>query len=206
MTPAMDALLAATKGLKRIVLTTHRRESFGEVMARNLGVLRRFVTRHDDLALVFPVHPNPAVIGPATEILSSHPRIHLIPPLGYDEFTILLSHAWLIVSDSGGVQEEAPTLGKPLLILRENTERPEAVESGVARLVGRSSQRLALMLEQTYEDGSWARRVGKTLNPFGDGKSGKRIVHIIAEALGDSRQAPPLATLAWSPEHQARVH
>jgi UDP-N-acetylglucosamine 2-epimerase (non-hydrolysing) len=182
--PAMTELLKATQGLKRIVLTTHRRESFGEVMAGNLHVLRNFVDQHDDVALVFPVHPNPAVVSLTMATLAGHPRIYLMQPLNYQDFVILLSHAWLIVSDSGGVQEEAPTLGKPLLILRENTERPEAVASGVARLVGRAPERLAAMLDEVYADDTWSKQVQRIENPFGRGDSGQRIVQAIAEVLG----------------------
>jgi len=188
----LEALIKTTEGLKRIVLTTHRRESFGEVMSENLKVIRRFVERYDDTTLLFPVHPNPEVTGPAYAILSGHPRIHLLKPLNYDEFIVLLSYAWLIVSDSGGVQEEAPTLGKPLLILRENTERPEAVESSVARLVGGSSRRLAAMLEEVRRDGSWTSQIGKIENPFGQGDSGRRIVEIVAELFSDLRDDPYL--------------
>lgn len=177
-------LFRATEGLRPIVLTTHRRESFGRKMLQNLRVIRRFVETHDDVALVFPVHPNPAVVRAANAILSGHPRIHLIGPLHYDQFIRICARAWLIVSDSGGVQEEAPTLGKPLLILRENTERPEGVESGIARLVGNNSKRLEMLLEEAYEHGSWAERVEKTENPFGQGDSGQRIARIIAEVLG----------------------
>jgi UDP-N-acetylglucosamine 2-epimerase (non-hydrolysing) len=107
----------------------------------------------------------------------------LIEPMGYAEFIGLLSYAWLIVSDSGGVQEEAPTLGKPLLILRENTERPEAIESGIARLVGASPSRLGRMLEEAYEAGSWAEQVETVKNPFGHGDSGERIAQIVATIL-----------------------
>lgn len=181
---ALEKLFRQTAPLKRIVLTTHRRESFGELMTENLVALRRFVEAHEDVALIFPVHPNPAVTGPATRLLAGHPRIHLIEPLGYEDFVRLLAHAWLIVSDSGGVQEEAPTLGKPLLILRENTERPEAVEAGVARLVGGRPDHLAAMLEEIYVGGSWAEEVCKVENPFGRGDSGKRIAQIISELLG----------------------
>lgn len=184
VSPVVARLLEATGGLKRIVLTTHRRESFGHVMAGNLRVLRSFVERRPDVALLFPVHPNPDVVGPATAILSGQPRIHLVPPLGYEDFIVLLSRAWLLVSDSGGVQEEAPTLGKPVLVLRENTERPEAIEAGVARLVGSDPARLALMLEEAYQDGSWVRGVGA--NPFGQGDSGKRIAQIIARLLDEA--------------------
>jgi UDP-N-acetylglucosamine 2-epimerase (non-hydrolysing) len=181
--PAIEALLHATRGLKRVVLTTHRRESFGELMTENLLTLRRFVESREDVALIFPVHPNPAVVSAAHNALSNHPRIHLIEPLGYEDFISLLSESWLIVSDSGGVQEEAPTLGKPLLVLRENTERPEALESRVARLVGGQPERLASMLEEAYAEDSWASEVGKIENPFGRGDSGKRIAEIIAELL-----------------------
>jgi UDP-N-acetylglucosamine 2-epimerase (non-hydrolysing) len=183
----LSALLKATEGLRRIVLTTHRRESFGETMSNNLTVIRSYVERYHDTAVLFPVHPNPAVSGPAVSILSGHPRIHLLEPLNYDEFIVLLSHAWLIVSDSGGVQEEAPTLGKPLLILRENTERPEAVQSSVARLVGGSPRSLATMLEEVRHESSWAANIGKVENPFGQGDSGERIVRIIAELLSEVR-------------------
>jgi UDP-N-acetylglucosamine 2-epimerase (non-hydrolysing) len=183
----LQELIKATEGLKRIVLTTHRRESFGEAMAENLKVIRCFVERYQDTALLFPVHPNPAVSGLAFSILSGHPRIHLLPPLNYDDFIALLSHAWLIVSDSGGVQEEAPSLGKPLLILRENTERPEVLESSVARLVGGSPRILAAMLEEARQEDSWANDIGKIENPFGQGDSGKRIVEIVAQLLSEVR-------------------
>jgi UDP-N-acetylglucosamine 2-epimerase (non-hydrolysing) len=188
--PEVQELLARTEGLRRIVLTTHRRESFGETMSGNLKVLRRFVERHDDVALLFPVHPNPVVVETTTAILSGHPRIHLVAPLGYEDFVLLLSSAWLLVSDSGGVQEEAPTLGKPLLVLRENTERPEALRSGVARLVGGEPRRLAEMLEDVEKPGSWAERVRGTENPFGRGDSGPRIAGVLAGSLRGEVRVP----------------
>ncbi len=171
----IDELLERLDQKKIIVLTTHRRESFGAVMAGNLRVLRAFVERHPELALVFPVHPNPAVRAATEEILADVPRVHLLDPLGYFDFMRLLSRAWLIVSDSGGVQEESPTLGVPLLVIRENTERPEALETGLARLVGGSPQRLAAMLEDAYADDSWTNMVKSAANPFGRGDSGRRI-------------------------------
>ena len=184
ISPTMADLLEATRGLRRLVLTTHRRESFGEAMAGNLRVLRRFVERRPDVALLFPVHPNPGVAGPARAILGGHPRVHLTPPLGYEDFIVLLAHAWLVVSDSGGVQEEAPSLGKAVLVVRENTERPEAIEAGVARLVGGQPARLALMLEEASLPGSWIESVGRRPNPFGDGDSGARIAGIVERVLG----------------------
>jgi UDP-N-acetylglucosamine 2-epimerase (non-hydrolysing) len=181
--PSLESLLEETRELKRIVLTTHRRESFGEVMAENLKVLREFVDGHEDIALIFPVHPNPSVQKPAAIYLSGHPRIRLVPPLEYPDFIVLLSQAWLIVSDSGGVQEETPTLGKPLLVLRENTERPEALDAGVARLVGGRPDRLAVMLEEIYGNGDWSYFIKQTENPFGRGDSGRRICAVIQHLL-----------------------
>ncbi len=180
----IDDILTQTAGKRRIVLTTHRRESLGRAMRDNLAVLRRYVEDHDDSVVIFPVHPNPSVVDSADQILQGHPRIHLINPLGYEDFIHLLSHSWLIVSDSGGVQEEAPTLGKPVLILRENTERPEAVEAGVAKLVGGNPDRLATLLDEVTRDNSWVASVREIENPFGRGDSGPRIVAAVARGLG----------------------
>ncbi len=177
------SLLRKTAGLKRIVLTTHRRESFGSALAENLRVLCRFVREHTDVVLVFPVHPNPNVKVPAKEICDGHPGVFLTEPLGYRDFISLLSNAWLIVSDSGGIQEEAPSLGKPLLILRENTERSECIEAGIARLVGGRPESLRAMLEEAYCKGSWVESVGKVQNPFGNGDSGPRIAACLATLL-----------------------
>jgi UDP-N-acetylglucosamine 2-epimerase (non-hydrolysing) len=181
--PEFRVRIAAIDARRLIVLTTHRRESFGEVMTENLRVLRNFVEAHADVALAFPVHPNPNVTGPTRAVLAGAPRVHLLDPLAYGEFVHLLSRAWLIVSDSGGVQEEAPSLGKALLVLRENTERPEAIESGVAQLVGGDPQRLAAMLDGIYADDSWVREVNRIENPFGRGDSGTRIVDAIETFL-----------------------
>jgi UDP-N-acetylglucosamine 2-epimerase (non-hydrolysing) len=177
--PSLRALIEEVGDHKLLVLTTHRRESFGSVMRDRLSVLRRFIDHHPDVVLIFPVHPNPEVAERAQTELEGVPRIHLIDPLDYLDFIHLLSKAWLIVSDSGGVQEEAPSLGKPVLIIRDNTERPEAVEAGVARLIGNSASMLETMLEESYSEGSWLSRVEVTPNPFGSGDSGYRI----AEAL-----------------------
>lgn len=174
-------VLEATDGKKRLLLTTHRRESFGRTMGENLKVLRDFVERHSDVALLFPVHPNPNVRRVTSEILAARDRVHLLEPLDYVDFVTLMKEAWLIVSDSGGVQEEAPSLGKPLLVLRENTERPEAVRAGVARLVGGSPHALEQMLEENYSVPTWIDSVKEIANPFGDGRAARRIVRIIQE-------------------------
>ncbi|MBS1797352.1 MAG: UDP-N-acetylglucosamine 2-epimerase (non-hydrolyzing) [Acidobacteria bacterium] len=177
-------LVESTEGLKRILLTTHRRESFGERMSENLKVLREFVEKRNDVCLFFPVHPNPNVQEATNEILAGAERIFLLEPLNYKEFIALMKNAWLIVSDSGGVQEEAPSLGKPLFVLRENTERPEAIRAGVAKLVGGNPQTLAKMLEENYTIDTWIKSVSEVSNPFGDGRAARRIVKIIEEKFG----------------------
>jgi len=173
----INELLRKTENFKRILLTTHRRESFGAAMSGNLKDLRDFVCKHGDVCLIFPVHPNPNVRRATNEILAGCERVFLLEPLDYVDFIYLMKNSWLIVSDSGGVQEEAPSLGKPVLILRENTERPEAIESGIAKLVGENS--LAEMLKENYNNESWTRSVKSIENPFGDGKAAKRIVKIL---------------------------
>lgn len=174
-------LIEQTTGLKRILLTTHRRESFGDKMSGNLLELKEFAERQTDTCLIFPVHPNPNVRKVTDKILANRERVFLLEPLDYADFTALMKFAWLIVSDSGGVQEEAPSLGKPLLVLRENTERPEAIEAGVAKLVGENS--LLEMLQKNYNDETWLNSVKKMPNPFGDGKAAGRIVEILEENL-----------------------
>jgi len=176
-------LVSETAGLKRILLTTHRRESFGQTMTGNLEVLRDFVQRRKNTCLIFPVHPNPNVQKVTKKILADCERIYLLAPLDYTDFISLMKKSWLIVSDSGGVQEEAPSLGKPLFVLRENTERPEAIEAKVAKLVGGNPVILHKMLEENYAIETWINSVKEIRNPFGDGKAAKRIVKIIEEKL-----------------------
>ena len=182
--PTLQSVLVRTSDLRRIVLTTHRRESFGSVLDENLTTIRDFVDKHQGVALVFPVHPNPAVTLAANRLLSGHDRIILMDPLPYGQFICLLKAAWLIVSDSGGVQEEAPTLGKPLLILRRNTERRESVDCGIAKLIGDEPGELDRLLREAYAKGSWTERVSSIPNPFGDGKSGARIASLISQLVG----------------------
>ncbi len=183
-------LLQLAAGKKLIVLTTHRRESFGGVMRQHLRTLRDFVRDHEDVAAVFAVHPNPNVRAAAEAELGGQERIHLVEPLNYPDFVHLLQHAWLLVSDSGGIQEEAPTLRKPLLVLRSNTERPEAVECGVAVLVGDQPGRLQLLLNAAAADQAWAQRVRSAVNPFGDGTAGEKITDILhRELVGSPAQA-----------------
>jgi len=176
--PQLQGWLDVTTGTRRIVLTTHRRESFGTRLVENLRTLRRFVDEKPDATLVFPVHPNPVVVEAVQSVLSSHPRIHLLDPLPYEDFLQLLSQAFLIVSDSGGVQEEAPTLGRPLLVLRENTERPEGLERGNSRLAD-TPVRLDALLHEAWTPGSWAEAARRVDNPFGRGDAAERIVEVL---------------------------
>lgn len=181
---ARMAELQRSVGARRlIVVTTHRRESFGEVMISRLRVLSRFAAEHDDVAIVFPVHPNPHVRRAVEDAMPATDRVHLVQPLGYFDFIHLLAQAWLIVSDSGGIQEEAPTLGTPVLVIRENTERPEAIEAGVAKLVGAEAATLEAMLEECYMDAGWAEQVSAVDNPFGAPGSGDRIARATAALI-----------------------
>ena len=192
-TAKIQRLIDATSNKKRLLLTTHRRESFGTAMTANLKVLRSFVESHKDVCLLFPVHPNPNVRGLAKEILGDAENIHLLDPLDYSDFLAVQKASWLIVSDSGGVQEEAPSLGKPLLVIRENTERPEAIDAGVSKLVGTSPTKLRLLLEENYANDTWTNSVKEIANPFGDGRAAERIVNVISDKFANvQRQAATL--------------
>ncbi len=180
----IEKIIRQTAPFKRILLTTHRRESFGAALARNLKILRDFVEKRADVCLIFPVHPNPNVRRATEEILANEPRIFLLEPLDYADFAALMRVAWLIVSDSGGVQEEAPSFGKPLLVLRENTERPEAVEAGIAKIVGAN---LETLLAENYADETWINSIGKIRNPFGDGRAAQRIVEILEREVSTTK-------------------
>ena len=186
--PRLAALLAATAGLKRVTVTTHRRESFGERMGANLRALRSFVTRHPDTAVIFPMHPNPAVRA-AAAILGGVDRVWLTDPLDYPDFIGLLAESWVIASDSGGVQEEAPSLGVPLLILRENTERPEVLDTGLAKLCP-TAEHLAMLLDEMHRTDASAK---PTDNPFGDGRAAGRIVAALSAAFAPRPQPAEVA-------------
>jgi UDP-N-acetylglucosamine 2-epimerase (non-hydrolysing) len=181
--PGLEALLARLKGLKPIVLTTHRRESFGATLERNLRTLRAFVTAQPDTALVVPVHRSPQVKETVERVLADCERVALIEPLDYPCFLRLLQAAWLIVSDSGGVQEEVASLGKPLLVLRSTTERPEAIDACVARMAGEWPGQLGELLDDRESLSQWIGSIGPMDNPFGDIQSPARIAGAVTEFL-----------------------
>ncbi|WP_282605680.1 non-hydrolyzing UDP-N-acetylglucosamine 2-epimerase [Pelagibius sp. Alg239-R121] len=181
--PDLDVLLENLKGLKPVVLTTHRRESFGTTLDRNLRTLRAFIMERPDTALVVPVHPNPMVKETVQRILSDSERVSLIEPLDYPSFVRLLQAAWLIVSDSGGVQEEVASLGKPLLVLRSVTERPEAIDAGVAKLAGEGPGQLEELLGDCDALNKWIASIKPIANPFGDAQSSARIAQAFVDFL-----------------------
>ncbi|PWT99258.1 MAG: UDP-N-acetylglucosamine 2-epimerase (non-hydrolyzing) [Terriglobia bacterium] len=163
-----------------IVVTSHRRENFGDGFIREMHALARIAAR-PDVELVYPVHRNPNVLGPAHELLGGRPNIHLIEPLSYVPFVDLMRRAALIITDSGGIQEEAPSLGKPVLVLREKTERPEAVEAGTVKLVGTDEERIVAESVRLLDDAEEYTRMTRIHNPYGDGQACRRIGEILAE-------------------------
>jgi len=183
-------------GKRLVLVTTHRRENFGETMSQHLRMLREFIESEPDLCMIFPVHPNPNVRAAVAAELDQHPRIHLTDPMGYCDFVHLLSSAWMIVSDSGGIQEEATALGKPMIVLRENTERPEAVECGVARLVGESPERLREMLRMALIDEVWHANASRSRDVFGDGHTAERICDLLFGAKTTNTAIEPMRLAA----------
>lgn len=166
-----------------IAVTTHRRESFGEPMANTLLALKEIVTRYPDVQIVLPVHYNPNVRTQVYKILEGVERIHLIEPLDYRSFIDLLDRSYLVLTDSGGVQEEAPSLGKPVLVLRETTERPEGIDAGTARLVGTSVENVVTAVSKLLEDGQAYQAMACAVNPYGDGTAAVQIVDTLEREL-----------------------
>lgn len=167
---------------KYILMTCHRREIFGEQIKSVFEAVRDFAAAHPEIYTWFPVHPNPNVRGPAHEILGAMPNIVLNEPLDYVEFVHAMQHAFLVLSDSGGVQEEAPSLGKPVLVLRDRTERPEAADAGTCLLVGPNRERILAELDRLLIDQEAYRMMAETRNPFGDGAAAKKIVSVLRDA------------------------
>ncbi|MBI5543757.1 MAG: UDP-N-acetylglucosamine 2-epimerase (non-hydrolyzing) [Deltaproteobacteria bacterium] len=169
---------------RRLVLVTgHRRENFGPGVASMCEALADLVRRREDLEIVYPVHLNPNVRGPVHERLGALARMHLIEPLSYLPFLWLMDRAYLLLTDSGGVQEEGPALGKPVLVMREVTERPEAVEVGAAALVGTDRERIVESVERLLDDPAHYRSMATAGSPYGDGKACQRIVEFLEKRL-----------------------
>ena len=175
----LAALEAMAPGERLVRVTAHRRESFGEPMRASARALARLADRHRDVRIVYPVHPNPEVRRPMQEILGGVERVRLIEPLDYLPFVHLMARSYLVISDSGGVQEEAPSLGVPVLVLREKTERPEALAAGAAHLVGVSEEAIVVAASQLLDDPAARARMAHAVNPYGDGHAAERIVRIL---------------------------
>ncbi|MXP10895.1 non-hydrolyzing UDP-N-acetylglucosamine 2-epimerase [Pseudoblastomonas halimionae] len=178
---ALDDLKTRFSGKRIIGVTSHRRENFGGGLEAIAEAIRRLAAR-DDVALIFPVHPNPNVRAVMEEALSGLENVAMIPPLDYPNFAHLLSLADIMLTDSGGVQEEAPALGKPVLVMRDTTERPEGVAAGTARLVGTDADTIVAEVEHLLDDSDAYEAMARAHNPFGDGNAAERIARLIAAA------------------------
>ncbi|HAF70130.1 TPA: UDP-N-acetylglucosamine 2-epimerase (non-hydrolyzing) [Candidatus Acetothermia bacterium] len=181
---AQGLLRRLPPGKKLILVTAHRRESFGAPFVEICHGLRAVVERNPEVLVAYPVHPNPNVRGPVKRFLSGHERIVLLDPLPYEPFVRLMQASFLVLTDSGGLQEEAPVLGKPVLVLRTKTERPEAVEAGVARLIGTSRERIVSEVERLLCDEDAYRGMAKAGSLFGDGHAAERIVRVLLGSPG----------------------
>lgn len=168
-------------GAKLILVTGHRRESFGSGFERICEALRKIGTEHSNIQIIYPVHLNPNVQEPVNRLLKGFGNIFLIPPQQYLPFCYLMDRAWIILTDSGGIQEEAPSLGKPVLLMRETTERPEAVDAGTVRLVGTDVDLIVDQINLLLSDASHYEAMSKAHNPYGDGLACGRILEILAQ-------------------------
>jgi UDP-N-acetylglucosamine 2-epimerase (non-hydrolysing) len=161
------------------VVTAHRRENHGERMRAILRALKAIALRHPDVEIVYPAHPSPEVRAAIAAEIGPDAAVRIIDPLGYGPFVTLLDQASVILTDSGGIQEEAPALGKPVLVLREHTERPEALAAGVALLVGTDTQNIVRETGRLLDDAAHYRAMAKGASPYGDGRAAPRIVEAI---------------------------
>ena len=174
---------------KLILVTGHRRESFGTGFERICQALATITQDHPNTEIVYPVHLNPNVREPVSRLLGSNPAIHLIEPLDYLPFVYLMNRSYLILTDSGGIQEEAPSLGKPVLVMRDTTERPEAVNAGTVKLVGTDAERIVSEVSHLITDPFAYQRMAHAHNPYGDGKTCQRIIDALATNHAYSRKA-----------------
>ncbi|MGH6649846.1 MAG: non-hydrolyzing UDP-N-acetylglucosamine 2-epimerase [Sphingopyxis sp.] len=177
----LDPLLARFAGQRIVAVTSHRRENFGDGMKAIADAIAAIAAR-PDVAVIFPVHPNPHVRAAMEPILGALANVALIDPLDYPHFVRLLASSELVLTDSGGVQEEAPSLGKPVLVMRETTERPEGIEAGTARLVGTNKDRIVSEIFSLLDDEGAYAAMARAHNPFGDGTAGTQIAEIVARA------------------------
>ena len=170
---------------RKILLTTHRRESFGKPIRNTFAAVRRLIEMYPDLHVIYPAHPNPNVQEALNECLAGLGRVHILEPQAYPEFVTLMRDCDIVLTDSGGVQEEAPSLGKPVLVLRETTERPEGVDEGTAKLIGTDTERIVRGASALLDDPAAYDAMAQAINPYGDGFAAHRIVTAVVEYLLD---------------------
>lgn len=167
------------KGSRLIVITAHRRENLGEPMRNMFRAIKRVIDNHEDVRAIYPIHKNPVVRDAAREVFGDDERIHIIEPLEVIDFHNLLARSYLILTDSGGIQEEAPSLGKPVLVMRDTTERPEGVKAGTLKLVGTKEDVIYENFELLLNDSDAYSKMSSASNPYGDGNASKRIADIL---------------------------
>ena len=172
---------------RMIMLTAHRRENLGEPMRNMFRAIKRIIEKYDDIKVVYPVHLNPIVVQTAEEIFGDCERVKLIKPLEVLDFHNLLNKSYLILTDSGGIQEEAPSLGKPVIVLRDTTERPEGIAAGTLKLAGTNEEVIYDMIDELLSNQTEYERMSKASNPYGDGLASKRIVDAIIEHFKDMK-------------------
>ena len=172
------------KGKKVILLTAHRRENIGEPMHRIFKAVRDLADEYEDVVFIYPMHRNPKVRAIAEQYLSNKNRIELIEPLDAIEFHNFTNQSYLVLTDSGGIQEEAPTFGKPVLVLRDHTERPEGVEAGTSKVIGTEYDNIVRNVKQLIEDNDAYQRMSQASNPYGDGQASRRICEAIEYYFG----------------------
>jgi len=177
------------RGSRLVLITAHRRENLGEPMKRMFRAIRRVIEEHPDVKAIYPIHRNPAVREIADEILGDAERFHIIEPLGVVDFHNFLRRCHLVLTDSGGIQEEATALGKPVLVMRDVTERPEGIEAGTLRLVGTDEERIRREFSLLLDDADEYRKMSRASNPYGDGLASRRIADIL------ERNCPPVNTV-----------
>lgn len=176
----IDAMKGMVDTSKKVILVTgHRRENHGQGFIDICEALKEIALNNSNVQIIYPVHLNPNVKGPVYDILSDVDNINLIEPLSYPAFVWLMNQSYLIITDSGGVQEEAPSLGKPVLVMRDTTERPEAVDAGTVILVGTDKERIVRECSSLLMDSDRYNQMTALHNPYGDGKASKRIAHFI---------------------------
>ncbi len=176
---------------KRVItITAHRRENLGEPLENICKALRRIANEYEDVELVYAVHKNPAVSNPVHNILGGHGRIHLLDPLDIKDMHNLMNRSYMVMTDSGGLQEEVPSMGKPVLVLRNVTERPEGVEAGTLKLAGTDEDTVYSMAKELLDNGDEYRKMAVAKNPFGDGNASERIVRAILYSFGINKERP----------------